>query len=182
MGSAFFDKKMTKLFQFWDYNGSGQLDQSDYEDIAARIATERGWASGSVQAAKVLNAMMGNWGQVRQFADDDSDHTVTLSEWLHYGEHIRTDMTAYRISVVDMMGALLSAVDQDDDGRVSLEDYKMWFRIFGEPEASAESAFTRMDADGNGQLEITELIGAVDDFFQGDDESAPGNYMFGELD
>lgn len=181
MLTDFQTQKMEKLFRFWDIDNNGYLEQVDYEQLAERITAERGWKSGSTEAASTYNALMASWGQIAQFADANADAKVTPKEWMAHCTAMVQDSGVYRVSGMELMMALFNAVDTDGDGQLTLEDYKMWFRIYKADEAQAEAAFTQMDTDGSGALSIDELLTAVDDFYHSDDPDAPGNHLFGGL-
>jgi Ca2+-binding EF-hand superfamily protein len=181
MLTDFQSQKIKKLFQFWDIDNNGYLEQADYVQLAERVAAERGWASGSTETASAYNALMASWGQIAQFADTDHNAQITPKEWTAFCTAMVQDSATYRIAGMELMMALFSAVDTDGDGQLTLDDFKMWFRIYKADESEAEAAFARIDTDGSGKLSIDELILAVDDFYHSDDPESPGNYLFGEL-
>lgn len=182
MLTDFQKQKMRKLFDFWDHNNSGRLEKADYEEIARRIAAERGWARTSPEYASTYNTVMTNWAQLEHYADANNDNIITIEEWLAYCTSLINDVSAYRMNAMELMMALLNAVDRDGDGLLTLEDYRMWFRIYDADPAQAERAFQRMDTDGNGTLSIDEMINALNDFYFSNAPSAPGNFLFGDLD
>ena len=173
--------KMTRLFHFWDLNHNGYLDKADYETIVTRIANERGWQKGSTDFASTYNTVMTNWAQVEKFAQDNDNQNVYLPDWLAYCDYVVNNQSAYRIHAMELMMTLLNAVDTNGDGQITREDYKMWFRIFGNSDEEAERAFDHIDTDNSNVLSLDEMIHAVDEFFQSNARHVPGNHMFGEL-
>jgi Ca2+-binding EF-hand superfamily protein len=182
MLTDFQKQKMRKLFDFWDHNNSGQLEKVDYQDIAQRVATERGWDRNSPDYASTYNAVMTNWAQLEHYADANDDDVITIEEWMAYCTSLVNDVSAFRVNAMELMTALLNAVDRDSDGLITLADYQLWFRIYNADASQAEAAFQRMDTDGNGSLSIDEIISALHDFYFSNAPSAPGNFLFGELD
>lgn len=181
MLSDFQKKKLTHLFNFWDADNNGYLERTDYEAIVKRICAERGWGAGTPRYAATHNAVLATWGEARLFADADKDERITLDEWLAYYDHVITDPAAYRINVNGLMTTLLGAIDTDNDGHITPDDFAMWFRIYNADEDDARQSFALIDTDGNGKLSIEELIIAVDTFFLGDDPAALGNALFGTI-
>ncbi|MEO0565388.1 MAG: hypothetical protein AAF125_24990 [Chloroflexota bacterium] len=178
--SEFQTLKMTKLFQFWDINNTETLEQSDYLEIIDRVLAERGWQQDSPEYDSIYTVIMTNWAQIEHFADKDNGG-VTLSDWLAYCDHVVNDATAYRVNAMEVMSALLGAVDTDSDGQLTLDDFKMWFRIFKASDTQAKTAFARLDTDRSGELSISEIIDALDDFYHSNAVSVAGNHLFGEL-
>ena len=174
--------KMRKLFNFWDYNNTERLEKTDYQNITSRVAAERGWDRNSPQYASTYNAVMTNWAQLEHYADENNDNIITVEEWMAYCESLVNDAQAYRVHAMELMMTLLNAVDVDEDGLLTIEDYKRWFRIYNVDPAQAENAFGHLDTDGNGHLSIDEIINALNDFYYSNAPSAPGNYLFGDLE
>lgn len=181
MLTDFQKKKLTHFFNFWDADNNGYLEKNDYEQIANRIAEERGWVKGSTDYAATYNAVMATWNEAKQFADKNKDNRITLSEWLAYYDYVITNPATYRMNVVGLMTAILNAIDADNDGLITPIDFQMLFRMYSADENTALVAFNKIDNDRSGAISVDELFGAVDTFFLSDDPLEAGNYLFGML-
>lgn len=181
MLSALQQKKIDKLFSFWDTNNNKSLDKADFTKIARRIAAHYHWEPGSTQYERTHQTLMAAWGQMQVFADEDENAVITPKEWRDYCKHLITDESAYRIYTLELSMNLFSIVDQDEDGDLSQEDWQTLFDLFNAKAEEAAFAFDQIDRDGNGQVSIGEMVEALNDFFRSSDPNVPGNYLFGPL-
>ncbi len=70
----------------------------------------------------------------------------------------------------------------DDDGQITLSDYKAYFKAWGLDEAQAEPAFSRLDLSGDGTLSRTSFTLFGSNFYMSDEENVPGNWLFGSYE
>ena len=176
-------KKLTLLFNFWDYDNSGALRQNDYEAVGRRMAAEREWRPDSLEYQVLQQRLMADWAQLQEFADLNNDDTVTLPEWLAFCDYLLDNEAMYEATVTAMASAIIDAVDRDGDGALQVEEWATIYRVYGWRDAMvAAQTFATIDTDGDRSVSKDELLKALDEFFQSNDENAPGNYVFGPLD
>ncbi len=76
--------------------------------------------------------------------------------------------------------ALFDALDQSGDGVISPAEYRIFataYRIEGE----TDELFARLDTDGDRQISRDEFTQLWIEFVLGEDESAAGNWLYGEF-
>ena len=76
--------------------------------------------------------------------------------------------------------ALFDALDRSGDGVISPAEYRIFgmaYRLAGD----ADELFARLDTDGDGQISREEFTQLWLEFVLGDDQSAAGNWLYGEF-
>jgi Ca2+-binding EF-hand superfamily protein len=76
-------------------------------------------------------------------------------------------------------GLIFDTFDLDGDQRVSLEEWREFFRCYSIDPAEADKCFHRYDLNGDGHVSRPELADLVRQFYLSSDPDAPGNYLFG---
>jgi Ca2+-binding EF-hand superfamily protein len=82
--------------------------------------------------------------------------------------------------MVERGRVIMQLFDRDRDNRISLEDWQLFWRTIGTAEADFETAFQKLDRNGNGYLTFDEIIAAGQEFFTSDDPEARGNWLYGD--
>ncbi|HXA59237.1 MAG TPA: EF-hand domain-containing protein, partial [Streptosporangiaceae bacterium] len=77
--------------------------------------------------------------------------------------------------------AVIRLCDTDSDGQISLAEFTIMQQAYGTAPEDIATAFEMIDGDGDGDLSVTELEKAMQDFYVGRNPTAPGNWLFGEL-
>ena len=65
MLTSFQKRKLTKLFSMYDLGNNGVLKLSDFEEIARRLASLRGWKAGSPEERHLLEQYTYRWIRLR---------------------------------------------------------------------------------------------------------------------
>lgn len=171
-------KKLVHQFHVMDLNGSGHLDWDDHERIAGNIAAARGHAKGSEGYESIVGAFRHAWDQAAPFHDDG---VISESRWLEYQDHLLGSEEAYDEIVRQTAEAIFDMFDLDGDERVSIEEWRGFFRCYGIDEGHADECFPRYDANGDGYVSRSELVELVREFYLGSDPDAAGNLLYGPL-
>lgn len=180
--SEFQLKKIARLFEFYDGNNSGYIDEGDYDRIADRLAEYRSWAKGTSEYNTVHQSLLAKWGEASQFADTNNDNQISLDEWIKFWDTVIHNDEMYKVVVSDVRGAIIDAVDLDGDGMIDVNDWRSVLKIYSYDESLAEETFKTIDRDADGKVTGEEIDLTVSEFLKSNDESALGNYMFGSLD
>jgi Ca2+-binding EF-hand superfamily protein len=180
MLSRFQKQKLTNLFAVHDLDRDGALEKSDYVEYTRRLAGKRGLVAGTAKYDELLSQFLGFWGMLEQIADQNQDKRVTLREWFACFEQLLSSSDA-----AEKMGPIGKAVfgmlDRNNDGVVTLEEYKWLFSSGGlDPNLAADS-FKRLDTDHDGRITTSELSTRLFEFFMSDDPKSPGTWLFGPV-
>ena len=170
-------KKLTALFNCYDTDRNGYLEQSDYKQVADNL-TE---AFGLLPKRDAFRAMLDIfWGDVQKQADLDGDGRVSHAEYLQSHEILLTHHKADFLENIQFASlTLVKLMDANNDGQVSKSEYTTALSAFNVNETAAQQAFAKLDRDQSGHLTLDEMIEIVQDFYLSSDPQAVGNWMVG---
>lgn len=92
-----------------------------------------------------------NWGEV------DPYNLVTVEQYLADMYHVMTDKSL-RKKVHKFLPFLFQAVDKDNSGEISIEEFKLFFNCLGLTDQDAEMSFNAIDKNSDGMLSIKEFV------------------------
>ncbi|MEV0681719.1 EF-hand domain-containing protein [Actinosynnema sp. NPDC050436] len=173
MASDLQKRKGAIVFRAMDANDDGFLERADFEALTERWAAIRG-DSGE---ARLRELMMSWWETLQAASDENRDDRVTFDELLSVVDNLGTMLDL----VVATAESMFEAVDQDGDGEISAEEYGWMIRAWTGAETSTDAVFARLDVNGDGHISKGEFARHWVEFWAGDDEDAPGTYVFGEV-
>jgi Ca2+-binding EF-hand superfamily protein len=169
-------KKMTRLFQVIDGDKNGRVEWADYERIATNIAAERGYRAGSGEFKTILDRYQAGWDQAAAFHKQKG---MDLATWLDYHNMLAGTPGAYDAMVRPAAEVIFDTFDVDGDKKVTLPEWRRFFRCYGIDEKIADQVFPKLDLNGDGHVSRPELMDLVAQFYMSSDPTAPGNVMFG---
>jgi Ca2+-binding EF-hand superfamily protein len=175
MASEFQRRKIAAVFAAMDVDQDGFLEEEDFESLTERWVGIRGWEPGSPGYDRMRAIMMGWWTALHEASDQDRDDKVTLDEVLLVVDQLPA-MADYVLATAD---AMFDAIDEDGDGHVTLEEHKQVVFAWKGTDAGDEEVFALMDSNGDGYLSRAEFRAHWFEFWAGDDEDAPGQWVFG---
>ncbi|HEY0603260.1 MAG TPA: hypothetical protein VGD58_10135 [Herpetosiphonaceae bacterium] len=131
--------------------------------------------------SQLQQALLDHWRQLQEQAGSGQDQ-VDPESWLRFYDTLFStpeSTSAYLNGYLDGFYALWDLVDPAAAGQgTTLQRFKGMYRAYGLDEAVGEEAFRRMDTNGNGVLDRSEMYQRAMEFF-GSDPDAPGNWLFG---
>ncbi|EWC62216.1 calcium binding protein [Actinokineospora spheciospongiae] len=168
------ERKLSRLFELLDSDGSGFVEESDLEDFAAKAIAAAG-AGGSLEARIVQREASSLWRALQQTLDSDGDQRVSRAEFVAAADADAVTDGAIKLGVV-----IRDITDIDRDGLISLGEWVTLDAKLGIPRADSEQGFKALDVDGDGYVSKPEYVRGVEQFFRSDDEASPGNWAFGK--
>ncbi|MBI3943901.1 MAG: EF-hand domain-containing protein [Chloroflexi bacterium] len=172
-------RKLTTLFNLYDANRRGFVEEEDYKRIAQSIAKFLGAQPGTPEYDKLDAQYMAVWQNLRQMADKDNDNRVTLAEYLASWEELTSQRDVFAGLVMSLSENIIEMEDTDKDGRVSIQEYVTYSVHHNINGQDAENSFRRLDRDGNGYLSKEELLQNIEEFFLSEEPNAAGNWLVG---
>ncbi|CRY56488.1 MULTISPECIES: EF-hand domain-containing protein [Yersinia] len=180
-------KKLTKIFNCYDFDNSGFLEKYDFTRRSERRYEIAGWDPNSAQAKELESLNMQHWEAFSHYADSNSDGKITLKEWLAVfdsqisGKPVAFD--SFPLHLQHFFEAILKSLDADGSGDYSYFEYAQLLKNFGTyDDATVKSLFDKMDINGDGEFSLDEMKHAFAEFYMSDDLNAPGNLVFGPLE
>jgi Ca2+-binding EF-hand superfamily protein len=169
-------QKLTRLFHVMDADGNGRIEWADYDRIASNIAGTRGYEPGSAEFEELMAQYRYGWEQAAPFAREDG---IDLESWFGYHDAVLLTPGIYDTLVRPTAGMIFDTFDVDGDQKVSVEEWREFFRCYSIDPAEADDCFGRYDLNGDGFVSRSELVDLVGQFYLSSDPAAPGNYLFG---
>ncbi|MCX4581427.1 EF-hand domain-containing protein [Streptomyces sp. NBC_01571] len=156
--------RIQQRFDSWDVNGDGQIDRADWDAEAKRILQAFGEAPVSPAGRSLTDAYLGMWAF---FADkagiDEHNGALTPEQFNHIAEEhvLENGGAGFSRVVKPVIRAMVELVDVDGDGQVNPGEFKTWLDAIGVTNVTPADAFRQIDANGDGQLSVDELVQAV---------------------
>ncbi len=172
-------KKLTYYFHTFDADKNGTLEKSDFDKIVSGVAEAYNITQDSETYSYISSTYGKRWEALAKEADTNGDNKVSLDEWLSYQDKLVNDPKSDFLWL-KIASMFFDIQDVDKDGSVSLEEYKVMYKIHGIGDDSLAAAiFTKLDFDGDGKIMKNDYLNLVADFYLSDNPQAPGNLFFG---
>ncbi|XP_012260472.1 calexcitin-1 isoform X1 [Athalia rosae] len=178
--SEFRKNKLLYVFNvFFDVNQSGTIEKKDFELAIQKICQNRGWAPGNPKNQQTHDTLLKVWDGLRQRADANHDGQVSREEWCSMWEEYAKDPSQALEWQQRYMNFIFDLEDTSDDGRIDEEEFTSVCTTYGIPESDCRTAFNKLSGQKKevSREEFTELW---KQYFASDDQSAPGNFIFGK--
>ncbi|MGV9698748.1 EF-hand domain-containing protein [Streptomyces sp. NPDC003470] len=175
MASGFQRTKIKPMFDVFDVDGNGCLEEGDFEALAARWGRLPRVTADPELAARVREVIMGWWQH--------------LSAAAHRGEQVGMDelmtvvdrLPSMPEAVMATADTIFDAVDENGDGLISRAEHQRLIDTWHGRRMATGDVFDRLDQDGDGYLGRAEFALLWTQFWISDDPSEPGNVMCGPL-
>ncbi|GLH11705.1 Sarcoplasmic calcium-binding protein [Gryllus bimaculatus] len=174
--TEFWRRKMMAFHSLIDLNNDGVVSFDDFTILADRFinlghltpAQEEDFRS----ALKVV--WEDQWGKVHPY------NLVTTEQYLENMHHIINDRELSHKAHL-FLPHLFEALDKDKDGRITVDEFKLFFECLGRTEEDAIMSYKIIDINGDGLLSLKEFVRLGRDYFTLDDESHPSTFFWGPL-
>ena len=163
----------------FDFNEDGYISREDYKLMSMKLAEYSEMTSVKAEEMylkflKVAGAFnLSPKAKVRseKAARQVSDAILSMS---------REERTAM---VRNIHGPLFGIIDTNNDGLISLEEFKVFFYVITPESSEADivNSFSLVDKDRNGEISQEEFLSAAEDFFNGVEETDVSKGFLGRL-
>ncbi|MEQ8755682.1 MAG: EF-hand domain-containing protein [Coleofasciculus sp. G1-WW12-02] len=173
-------KKLTKVFNTLDSDGSGVITKADLEKSFESTVAIRGYKPGTSEYQSAYDqSVTQQWNDLATM-DSNNDGEVTLEEFIAYYDKPASDPTLNQL-IAAGGEVLFSMGDADGSGQIGLSEFKQMNAAWQSDEGQAEATFTQLDQNGDGSISKEEFLAHCKDFFFSDDPKAPGNLILGPV-
>lgn len=177
MASEFQRTKLQDMFNAFDVNGDGCLEEEDFAALASRWGRlPRVRADGEL-AARVEEVLLGWWQHLSQTVDTDNDGRIDMDDLLAMVDRLPTMQDA----VAATADTVFDAVDENGDGRISRNEHQRLIDLWHGQGITTGDVFDRLDQDADGHLSRSEFAALWIQFWISDDPDEPGNYVCGPV-
>lgn len=175
-------RKLKVAFESYDFDGNGVLDIQDLERAAVQTSKIKDLKPETTEEKKVESVYTIGWDDLKGVADADNNGEVTLDEWYVFFDGLISDTNKIEQFLQAAATKLIPNLDADGDGKITPEDYKEFIFSFNKlGKSDAETAFKKLDTNGDGFMTYDELKNHVRDFYLSTDENTPGNWLLGHF-
>jgi Ca2+-binding EF-hand superfamily protein len=172
MTTAVRNDRMQQRFDLWDTDNDGKITRDDYQAEARRILKGFGEPEASPRARALVEAYTAMWDHLAAAAGVGPDGSLTPQQFQDVCEQevFSHGPTGFASVVRPTIQAMVSIADTDGDNQINPQEFRNWLKAIGVDQTHADQAFQEIDTNGDGQLQIDELVSAV------------RRHNFGELD
>jgi Ca2+-binding EF-hand superfamily protein len=181
--NEFLERKLVRRFQTFDFDGDGQIERSDFETSAGRVADEFGHSADSPARQRLLELSLGLWDHLVSVADSDREGTIGLDEYKKaFANGLLETEASFEQGYRPFLDALMVVIDTDGNGMLDVDEYVGWTgALMRLPEADAREIHRRLDTDGDGFVTTQELLQAIHDYYFDDNPDGVGSWLLGRL-
>lgn len=194
-------RKLKKLFDLYDIDGSGVITEADFQIMAESQANIQGYKSGSFESNIISSQFRTLWQNMQKEMDVNNDGEISLEEFLEYKAKQLNFKESYRPLwleqqsgsktsqsyeksyeedvILKLTNLIFERLDVDGNGEISREEYEQGFLAGLSNSNLSEDIFSKLDINGDGHLSQEEVLQHVRDFFYSNDPEAPGNWILG---
>lgn len=170
MTNAIQEARLRDRFDMWDRDGNGAVERADWEGEAQRILSALGVPSESPKGQALSGAYVGMWSYLAAQAGVGDGGSLSFDAFRSVAQQGVLDrgQQGFNDVVRPTIRAVADLCDADGDGQINPDEFKTWLTAIGADQSTADSAFQKIDTDGNGQLSLEELVSAVHKYHSGE--------------
>ena len=172
---AYHLRKLRTRCHRMDMNHDGYLSREDFELMAKRLVEH---ASGITKqkTEEIYAAFL----SIADFIGLKPGVKIPLEEAAKIGSdrHLSPEQPTENLDDL-----LFDCIDTNSDGHISIEEFKVYFKVIGHDISDEEikHSFDTIDSNGNGEISREEFVAAAKDFYCGVEETELSNAFYGKL-
>ncbi|WP_338598598.1 EF-hand domain-containing protein [Saccharopolyspora sp. SCSIO 74807] len=172
MSTALATERLRKRFAKWDIDGSGSLERADLEKEGEKIAQAFGKSPTSPEGQAMRSAFTTMFGYLADNAGVGADGALTEDDFVRVAQKMMFEdgETAFDGVLGPVVRGIVGLCDKNADGQINGAEFASWLTAVGVDRSQASGTFAQVDANGNGELSVDELLAAVRDFHFGRSE------------
>lgn len=176
-------KKYTHFYNLIDADNNGILEPEDWAIIGQRFAHSWKLSEDSPQYQKIIDLAGDIWNEMSQQIKAHNAPQISLEEWLAFAEEkiVNGNSSWYNQYINGIVREVFETIDNDRNGVIDWREYIFFLSCLSVSVGNARIAFEKMDLNGDGIIDQSELVKCVKEFLKSEEADAPGNSMFGEL-
>ncbi|MGC0417754.1 EF-hand domain-containing protein [Embleya sp. AB8] len=175
MAADYLHQKIDAIFDLYDHNGDGFLENSELTGMVERYREHFNVPRDAAKYTDAIRLSQEIWQRI-QSAGTDSDNKINKREWYAaYADPSFVDQVVVPLSLL-----VFDLADTDGDGQLSKDEALAAFRLDGLSEADAAEAFRRLDADHDGYLTKQEIEQATRELVSSNRKAA-GDVLVGSV-
>jgi Ca2+-binding EF-hand superfamily protein len=175
----FLHKKMDRVFDLFDADGNGVLEEADYVALAQRLLGAYNVSPWSRRGKPIVAAYGLLWERLARDLDHGGEGTISRETFHHsFQRHLLEENGFYEVHV-PLIEAMVHLVDPDERGALSRSDFCGLMRNFDVRESDSTAVFDELDMDDDDRLTVRELVRAFRVFYTDQEGRLPGNRLYG---
>ena len=174
-------KKIALLFLVFDLDENGYIERQDFERAAKTLADLNHISQFTEDYRKLRDAFLTIYDSLKEMMDENKNHRIEMDEWMNYFTKILEDTDKYADLVAPIARYIFNMLDHNENGKISILEWRRFAKAFNIPNDDMDDLFHKLDTNESGFITRDEFGFMVTDFFLSDDESKPGNYIFGRF-
>ncbi|MGN6517330.1 MAG: EF-hand domain-containing protein [Rhizomicrobium sp.] len=169
------DSPVQQLFSAMDSDGDGEVSQSEMESYIEKQGGTQAQADALFNSLDQGNSSSGgiSEGQMQSAATQQTSHAH------HHHRHHGAEGSK---TGDDVANKLLQALDSNDDGSVSEDEFSNFITANGGTAADAQNDFAELDTSGSGSLTSADFAKAWNAYQAQQSAQSSGNMMVSLLD
>lgn len=164
--------KMVARFATFDRDRDGLVDVTDFEAMANAITTACGRTPDSPEGTRLLDGARNFFSELLAAADTDGNGRITEAEFTDAAQlRLRNNPKGFELIARPWAEAVVDVADVDGDGMVDVDEWARVLRAMGASDRNAAEQAARVDADGDGEVSVEEVLATAVAFYTTDDAS-----------
>lgn len=174
-------KKFSNLFDLFDVDGDGTVDEQEIDGCMERLLVETGWP----ESSRVSSHVTARWKIFLRSLFVDTP-ILTEQKWIDFlSRAVKRDRQAreqeanHRGHFEEVAQLLFLLLDRNRDSKIDFQEFLLFFYAVGQGDREAEQSFEKLDIDGDGLLDKQEMEEMALGFFHQAQAGSHSDWLFG---